>query len=852
VTSAEDYPGQLAQMQPLYPRLAADLTAAGWQVVWATQNRQGDWTPLSGTTGGKSEFPAHRDMPPGPVRIAFRPPPGVKALDVDHYGEKLGWHTIERAEEALGVLPATWKVSARGAQDPSGRYLFRYDGPDFRDSALAAFADPDTGATCVEVVRTSHRFSWAPGDVNPKTMTVVQCYGPDGKPCPLPSVADLPLLPPEWHAYLADPPRVAVPQLLPVATEVPRWWEAIPDHVIGTREKLASLAFEMTLAGCQPEEVQGELRRVSVALDLSRPWGAADLAGLTDANTQGKVARIRGAWAEERAVIASVLPGGEERLEQAVADARREHERAVELAASPNRALALTQGLLPAAPGAGDIPEGAYATGAFRVEDVLKTVIAGDHEFEADGSDDQTLAEAILDRMQGARYCADSGQWVVWGAEKWAEMPGDLLAWVIAHLARNMPYGNPKPDEDDPEGPRLKRQSRNRSYLRSAAGAGAVARKAQALLMMPGQHPIAINRTDIDARPLVIWGGGRCWDIRASVHGLAEDRDAIGEPHLMTAACAPAEADVPGFRALCAAILPDVASREFWLDMMARGMLGYQTKRTIPLAVGGTGAGKTLLLERLPFGTYLVPVSGQDLLGGGDKEEARRLHVLVGRRLPYIDEGIGGGKYTMSRLKKITSGGTRLPARGIFGKEYEFEPVHTLLILVNPEEEPPYTDDAVASRICRVHFNGDKEAVKEVARFYEPGSPMWEAETPGVLAFFIRRAAQILHEKSDRGTSFAKPESVRAEQDGVAGEQDIVLDWLTKCTEPAAAEAAYTDAGTLYDHFLAWSARRRESIPGKISFGLKLTRHGVPVIRPGGRNLRGITVRQAWAGIVTQ
>lgn len=837
MTSGQDYLDQLSAMQGTYPALAADMIARGWQVVWATVNQDGDWTPLKDTTGGKAAFPQNRPMPPGSLsRIAFRPPPGVVIIDVDHYDYKLGWHTIERAEEKLGTLPATWKVSARGAHDNSGRYLFR-SAVDFKDSALAAFADPETGATCVEVVRTGHRFSWAPGDYNPKTGTQVLCYGPGGQASMLPRPEELPELPPEWQAYLNDPPRAGTPQLPPVDTDVPKWWLLLPNNSMAHRDQLRDLAFEMLVCHCPPEEIQAELMRISSAEDLSRPWTPASLAGLTDANSQGKVAEIHVRWAEDRAR----LPASEAWLELAPRLARHEWEVAQEIASSPNRALVVSQGLVQ---GAGDISEEDFATGRFTVDTVLKTVIAGDHQFEADGTDDQSLAEAVLDRMQGARYCADSGQWVVWGQSKWAEVPGDLLSWVIAHLAKNMPVGTAKPDEDDPNAALLKRQFRNWAYLRSSSGSSAVASKARALLMLPGQHELSISRADLDANPYVVWGGGRCWDIRASIHAIVEDRESLGEAHLKTAECAPQEMPIPGFWSLVSAILPDPASREFWLDMMARGLVGVQSKRTVPLAVGETGMGKTLLLERLPYGNYIAPVSGQDLLGGGDREEARRFHVLVGCRMPVIDEGISDSRYTLGRLKKLTSGGSRLPARGIFGREYEFKPVHTLVFLVNPEEEPKYTDDAVMSRICRVHFNGDAAQVKYVASYYEPGSEMWEQETPGVLAFFIRRAAEILATGSDRGTSFAKPESVKMGQESVAGEQDVVLDWLMQRTVPAQSESEYTLAGTLYENFLEFASRRQESRPSNIAFGRRLTKHGVPVKRPGGQNMRGVRFKQ--------
>jgi hypothetical protein len=844
---AQDFPeyhDQLAGIAAVYPQLAEYLSSRGWQPVWALYygtdaKGKPDWRPLSGTTGGKAPFPAAVEMPAGrPVRLAFRPPENVKVLDVDHYGGKLGWHTIERAEEALGLMPATWKVSSRGPEDKSGRYLFRVrEGLNFRDRDFWKFRDPDTGATSLEVVRTDHRFSWAPGDINPRNGQLVECFDPDGNCARLPGVTELPFLPDEWQDFLADAPKPAIPQLKPVDTELAQWWLAVPDSVIGTRDQLARFSFELQLAGLSPEDTLAQLKRVSVALELNSPWLESDLSGLIDANTQEKVARKRAEWAE----VSHALWGDRHEARQLAAEmARKAYDQAQLLVNAPDRAALVEQ--ITASPAAYVSDEGIITDA-----DSFRRVVVGEHEFDPPSGDDQSLAEAALDRINGARYCADSGSWLVWGPVKWAELGNDPLEWIISQLSGLMPYGDPKPDEEDPEGALKKRQYAHRKYLRSAGASAAVARKAKSLLAVPGAHPLSILRADADANPRVLWAGGKCWDITASVNELTEDVASAGQPHLMSAECAPRDMEIPGFRALVNVILPDPVAREFWLDMMARGLLGYQSKRTIPLAVGETKRGKTLLLERLPFGTYLAPLSGQDLLGSGDREEARRLNVLVGRRLPYVDEGISSGKYAMSRLKKITSGGQRLPARGIFGKEYEFRPSHTLVMLVNPEEEPSYTDDAVKERLCRVEFNGDPEAIKRVAAFYDPDTELWEREAPGVLAFFIRRAARIMAEKSDKGTAFAKPESVKVSQDQVAGAQDPVLDWIMQCTEPSRDRGSYTDVGILYENYLAYIKNRPVTRPTGQGFGVALTKHKVDVHRSNGRNLRALKVKQAWA-----
>jgi phage/plasmid-associated DNA primase len=859
-----DYSDQLAGISFVYPQIATDMVGKGWQVVWALYygtNRKGkpDWRPLGETTGGKVEFPRNLEMPQGrPVRIAFRPPPGVKILDVDHYGGKLGWHTIQRAEEDLGTLPPTWKVTSRGFGDPSGRYLYRVrDGLNPKDRDLWKFRDPDTGATSVEVVRTDHRFSWAPGDVNPRNGELVQCYDPDGNVSHLPRPDQVPFLPDEWQDFLADAPKPVVPQLAPVNTEQAEWWLLVPDSTIGTRDQLARFSFELQLAGLSPDDTLAQLKRVSVAFDLADPWLDEDLTGLIDANTQEKVARKRAEWAE---VEYQLWGDKDEARNKAVTQALLTHNTFITASESANRVeTAIELGLSTASEPAREF----VLCGIQRNEDSSVHV-----NFDPPAFSDQELAEAVLDRIQGARFCTDSKSWLVWKSEKepWEE-EDDILPWVITKLAQAMPFGNPSPDDEDENASTDKLRFKNRAYLLSDKGSRAVARKAASFLAVSGTHRVSYKRGWADADPEVLWAGGRCYDLRKSLSEPAEASVSLTDtPHLMTAPVRPVPMPVPGFEALLKAVLPDETARGFWLDMMALGVTGYSSKRTIPLGTGETKTGKTLLLQRLPFGNYLEQVSGMDLLSGGDREEARRLNILVGRRLPYIDEGIPKGHYALGRLKKISNGVGRLPARGIYGREYTFSPTHTLLILCNAEEEPSYQDDAVKDRICRVAFGmtdpktpeeiaAQREhvaRVSEVAAWYDPDKAIWGDEAPGVLWFMMRRAAQILAEGSMRGTSFVKPVSLVAEQDDVASQENPVQDWLTRCTVPQPEDRGkWTCNSTLHDHFLTWG-RDRPGIKymSKVEFGRKLTKLGVESHRPGGKTHYAVSVAQAWANLV--
>jgi hypothetical protein len=300
------------------------MLVKGWQPVWCEARQSGAFTPIPGTTGGSAPFPSVEPQPRGSHRLAFRPPHSVVIFDVDHYDEKTGMYTIDRAEEELGALPETWKVTSRGYGSPSGRYLYRKpEDLDFTDTALSMFAAD--GHTYVDIVRTAHRFSWAPGDINPKNGHPVQCYDAEGEPCWLPDVSELPDLPASWVEYLRNPP---IPQSAVAYTrpsDGPEWWLSQADDSLGTRAELAQFAFDMLVSRCDPQFVREQMHRVSYPMRSSDPWTGKDFEQLTDANTQRKVGEILGRQDKERAEFAEVA-GGDPELDKIAARSQWEYE----------------------------------------------------------------------------------------------------------------------------------------------------------------------------------------------------------------------------------------------------------------------------------------------------------------------------------------------------------------------------------------------------------------------------------------------------------------------------------------------------------------------------------------------
>jgi hypothetical protein len=318
------YPRHVTSYPQLSPPalygLARDMIMKGWQPVWCLARQSGAFTPIPDTTGGSAPYPKVVPQPEAAHRLAFRPPPSVVIFDVDHYDGKMGKYTIDKAEAWLGDLPDTWRVTSRGVDNPSGRYLFRKPVDlDFTDSALHQFADDD-GHTSVEIVRTSHRFSWAPGDVNHKNGLTVECFDPMDDKCDLPDVSELPELPEAWVTYLSNPPIPQSHLAYTRPSDGPEWWLSQADQSLGTRAELAQFAFDMLASRMSPDFTLDQLRRVSLALNPGEPWEDKHLIGLVDANTQQKVGEIVEREQAEYEFMTG-MAGGEE-------SARRKYEQA--------------------------------------------------------------------------------------------------------------------------------------------------------------------------------------------------------------------------------------------------------------------------------------------------------------------------------------------------------------------------------------------------------------------------------------------------------------------------------------------------------------------------------------------
>lgn len=179
--------------------------AKGWPVLILPAGAK--TPPPMGFTGYNGIAASYADLyawaeERGGGNIAIRMPRGVVGIDVDAYTKggklKTGDKTLARWLAESGTeLPATWRITSRGTDNPSGKYLFRVP-----EDARLRTAEGD-----VELLQWFHRYAVAaPSRNGDDGGSVVRMYDPAGNEVTdlgeIPTPDELPVLPGALVEYL--------------------------------------------------------------------------------------------------------------------------------------------------------------------------------------------------------------------------------------------------------------------------------------------------------------------------------------------------------------------------------------------------------------------------------------------------------------------------------------------------------------------------------------------------------------------------------------------------------------------------------------------------------------------------
>ena len=155
-------------------------------------------SPPAGRTGYSGEIPSYPDMmtwaevhPGG--NTALRLPPTVIGIDVDHYDNKRGGHTLKHAASLWGELPPTVRTTSRD-DGQSGIRLYRVpEGTHLRTT----IGFPELNLGDIEVVQFFHRYAIVWPSIHPNGGQY-RWLDADNETAEIPAVDELPELPQAW------------------------------------------------------------------------------------------------------------------------------------------------------------------------------------------------------------------------------------------------------------------------------------------------------------------------------------------------------------------------------------------------------------------------------------------------------------------------------------------------------------------------------------------------------------------------------------------------------------------------------------------------------------------------------
>lgn len=236
---------------------------------------------------------------------------------------------------------------------------------------------------------------------------------------------------------------------------------------------------------------------------------------------------------------------------------------------------------------------------------------------------------------------------------------------------------------------------------------------------------------------------------------------------------------------------------------------------------GSNGKGVSTKIIKKLLGKLAIVTNFHQWGQPGDYELSR----LPGIRLVLSTESEKGGQFIESIIKRVVSG-EAIPARGIYGYPFEFEPVAKLWWAMNQKPSIKDTSYAIWRRIKLIPFNRtftDSERDPELINKLIP-------ELPGILNWALDGLKRLRKQGgfTDALASKDAVEEYRIEADPLVG-------WFNQRVELVAAIS--TPSSQLFDDFTGWCHENDHDCITSTLFGRRLKE------MPGVRSRRSNGVR---------
>jgi putative DNA primase/helicase len=216
---------------------------------------------------------------------------------------------------------------------------------------------------------------------------------------------------------------------------------------------------------------------------------------------------------------------------------------------------------------------------------------------------------------------------------------------------------------------------------------------------------------------------------------------------------------------------------------------------------------------RAVMGDYAVEADFSTFVEQPPEKPRPDLARLAGARLVYAEENKEGARLSEAVVKNLTGGG-KVVARFLYGREFEYTPTFKLWLATNHRPVITATDYGMWRRIHLVPFDAQFEGDSADLGLEDR---LTATELRGILSWAVA-GCLVWNEEG-----LAPPLCVRAATAEYREASDLVGQFLAECC----AEGGEADAGPLYRAYVEWAEANGERRLSSTMFGRRLTDRGI-------------------------
>ncbi|HKN45306.1 MAG TPA: phage/plasmid primase, P4 family [Propionibacteriaceae bacterium] len=239
------------------------------------------------------------------------------------------------------------------------------------------------------------------------------------------------------------------------------------------------------------------------------------------------------------------------------------------------------------------------------------------------------------------------------------------------------------------------------------------------------------------------------------------------------------------------------AEQQLWLQVaLGQALIGRQDEHLVVFMYGTGKNGKTVLTDAIlkTLGDYGMESSAELLTAKGkDQIHTEMIASLHGKRMVVCPEPEKGSYWAASRVKALT-GGDIIRARHLYGREFSFDPSHTLIVHGNYQPEIRDLSMGFRRRMLLVPFTNVVPTGGEIKNLGE------RLAGPAVLRWLVGGAMEYLNRNG-----LPASQRVRAATEEYIAEQDQMSRWFAEMCEPD--PDGWESTGDLYELYRYWVGR---------------------------------------------